>query len=195
VPTITVKEGDFGTDVEAMVGAGDIYLPDPRRPGLTTPVPLTEVEEIESDEIDGLRPVKDALSLGAMAIFGGGPGALADGFSSVTKVKDVVFNVALRDGRRFVAVANAKVYADLRSAHLEARRETRAGASGGDTPDSADDIIARYVNAANPPSTVAAPEAIEPPPAAPDPEPPPKPSRPAAAAPERPAFGRRGVAR
>jgi len=191
VPEIKLQEGDFGADVTVTFGAGGLYLPDPQRPGLKVPVALTEIEEIDADQVDGLRPVKDALSLGAMAILAGGPGALAAGFSSATKVRDVVFNVLLRDGRKFVAVANAKAYAELRALRLEARQEARVEGFEDDMPSPADDIIAKYLNAADPSSVEAAPQEVEAPPAAP--LEPPVPEQPSAVEtpPERREFGRR----
>ncbi len=191
MPEFRLQDGDFGADMTITFGAGGLYLPDPERPGLKAPVPLAEVAEIDSEQADGLRPVKDALSLGAMALLGGGSGALAAGFSSATKAKDVVFNVLLRDGRKFVAVANAKAYAELRSAHLEARREARIEQFADDMPHPADDIIAKYLNAADPSSVDTEPDEVAPPPVARARPPVPEPSSAAAALPERPEFGRR----
>lgn len=198
MPEITLQDGDFGADAKVTVGSNDLYLPDPERPGTKTLVPLAEVEEIESGEIDGLRPVKDALAAGAMGILGG-PRALADGLAAATRVKDVIFNVRLRDGRGFVAIADAKTYADLRSAHLEARREARAAAFGSDAPSPADDIIAKYLNAGDPSSVETVADVADPAPVevahaeVAEPVPAPMPERPSTP-PERKAFGRRGSA-
>ena len=46
--TITLKEGDFGSDVPVNVGSETLYLPDRERPGLTLAVPISDVVEMDS---------------------------------------------------------------------------------------------------------------------------------------------------
>ncbi len=162
--TITLKEGDFGSDVPVNVGSETLYLPDREHPGLTLAVSVADVVEMESIDHDALRPVKQALKTGAKGLFVG-PAGLAAGFYSATKVKDVTFTATLSDGRRFVAVAGAKTYADLHAAQLAARTAAMRGVGDDDAPSPADDIIAKYLEAAK--SSPA-----DPPPAKSSPEPP-----------------------
>ena len=169
MPTIMLNGGDFGADVEVMVGADDFYLPDAGRPGSTVAVPLAEVAEMESPEGDSLGAVKEAVAKGALGLFLGRPSMMADGFSSATQVKDVEFSVTLADGRGFVAVTDAKTYAELHSAQVAARSQALLGGGG-----PADDIIAKYLDrkdeaqaSAQPASATVAAESepAEPPPA------------------------------
>ena len=52
MPMITLKDGDFGTDVPVTVDSTAFYLPDPKRPGVMTPIPLTDVDEMEGVKDD-----------------------------------------------------------------------------------------------------------------------------------------------
>jgi hypothetical protein len=144
VGTITLKQGDFGSDVPVNVGAETIYLPDREHPGLTLAVPIGDVAEMDSINDDGLRPVKQALKIGARGLITG-PRGFAAGIHSVTKVKEVEFEATLNDGRRFVAVTDAKTYANLHAAQLAARTAHMRGGAEDDAPHPADDIIAKYL--------------------------------------------------
>jgi hypothetical protein len=144
VGTITLKRGDFGSDVPVNVGAETLYLPDREHPGLTLAVPVGDVAEMDSINDDGLRPVKQALKIGASGLLTG-PRGIAAGFHSVTKVRDVEFEATLNDGRRFVAVTDAKTYANLHAAQLAARTAEMRGGAEEDAPHPADDIIAKYL--------------------------------------------------
>lgn len=186
MPEITLKEGDFGADVTANVGSETLYLPDRDRPGLTMAVPIAEVVEMDSLNDDGWRPVKEALKLGAMGLLTG-PKGLAEGFHSVTKVKDVVFSALLRDGRRFVAVTDAKTYAELHAAQVAARTAQMRGGADEDAPHPADDIIAKYLDQARAQETMPA----EPEPRQAQPEPAPAVERRRGERREVPSFGRR----
>ncbi|MEX0852175.1 MAG: hypothetical protein WD036_02675 [Bauldia sp.] len=143
MPTITLKEGDFGAGVPVSFGVDDLYLPDRERPGLSVPVPLTEVAEIESIEDDRSGQFQAALKLGAAGLVTAGPAGLVMGAYAATKVKDIVFGVRLQDGRQFVAVSDAKTFAELRSAQIAARASLFIGNIGGP----ADEVIAKYIDA------------------------------------------------
>lgn len=188
MPQITLMEGDFGADAAISFDVDDLFLPDPDRPGLAMPVPHAEVAEMESINDDGLRPVKEALKLGAKGLFIG-PSGLAAGFHSATKVKDVVFSVVLADGRRFVAVTDAKTYAELHSAQIAARAAAQRGGFGDDVPGPVDAVIAKYLDQAEEPANEAEPARAEP--AARQVEPAPAIERRMEERRQQPSFGRR----
>ncbi len=144
--TITLKEGDFGSDVPVNVGSETLYLPDREHPGLTLAVPIGDVVEMDSLASDSLAVVKKAVTKGAMGVLFGGPAMMAGGFTAATKVKEVSFEATLNDGRRFVAVTDAKTYADLHAAQLAARTAAMLGRADEDAPHPADDIIAKYLD-------------------------------------------------
>lgn len=190
--TITLKEGDFGGDVTVTVGETTLYLPDRARPGLNEAVPLTAIAEIELLSDDRSGQLKEAARLGVRGFLStGNPLGLAAGVFAVTKVKDVDFAVRLADGRRFVAVTDARTYAEISAAS-----RTPAVADGEDAAAAAraDAVIAKYLG---PDALPLAPEPEPPPPAPAAAEPPAEPSRadPSArpARPPRPVFGRRGL--
>ncbi len=140
---ITLKDGDFGSDVTVTVGETAFYLPDRARPGLNEMVPLTAVAEIENLSDDHSGQLKEAARLGVKGFLTtGNPLGLAAGVLAVRKVKDVEFAVLLKDGRRFVAVSDAGTLANLRGAShmalVAAREEAEAAAR-------ADAVIARYL--------------------------------------------------
>ena len=189
---ITLKSGDFGSETTVTVGEAALYLPDRSRPGLNELVPLTAVAEMESVGDDRTGQLKQAAKLGARGFLTtGNPLGLAASVFAVTKVKDVDFAVRLKDGRSFVATADAGTYANLRAAcrlaMTSVEEEAKAAAR-------ADAVLAKYLGAdALPldpePQAPAVGEAL------------PEPGetaeavdRPAAdPAPARPVFGRRGV--
>ncbi len=175
---ITLKEGDFGSDLAISYGADDLLLPDPDRPGLKVVVPLAEVAEMDAVRDDRSKVLKQALKLSANGLLGAGPAGLAAGIYAVTKVKDVVFSVRLKDGRSFVAITDAKTYADLHAAQIAAR----GAAAVEEGPSPADDIIARYLEEARANGTL-------PPADAPVPEPAGEPSQ---SAPAQPGDERQG---
>ena len=146
VGTITLKEGDFGSDVPVNVGAETLYLPDRERPGLTLAVPISDVVEMDSLASDSLAVVKKAVKNGAMGVLFGGPAMMAGGFTAATKVREVSFEATLNDGRRFVAVTDARTYADLHATQLAARTAAMLGRAEDDAPHPADDIIAKYLD-------------------------------------------------
>ena len=184
MPTITLKDGDFGAGIEVTVGSDDLYLPDPDRPGLNMLVPLGEVVEIDALENDRSGQFSEAMSLAADGFRQNGPAGLIMGMYAASKVKDVVFSARLQDGRHFVAVTDAKTYAELHSAQVSAR----AAALIGGTPSPADDIIAAYLQPLEPqPARAAERTEVQPlpPPATRPPEPDSVPAEPP------PTFGRR----
>jgi len=178
VPTITLKDGDFGANVPATVGSADLYLPDRARPGAVTIVPLTAVAEIESLKGDNTARFKSAAKLSVRGFMTVGPVGLAAGLLAASHVKEVVFRVRLKDGRAFTAVADARTYADLHAAQIAARAESPYGSG------QADDMIAKYLLA----------QAVEPEALPLNAEPPrtPSPVAPTEPAVARPVFGRRG---
>ena len=146
MPTIRLQDGDFGADTDVTVGLSSIYLPDPARPGVMFTLSFDEITAIDSvtgDRADELEADRDVSVGGLMRA---GPLGLLNGVRSVGRGKDVVFKVRLRDGRAFVAVAGARIYADLRSEWVSARgvlqMEDDAGKMSG-----ADAIIAKYLRA------------------------------------------------
>ncbi len=147
--TIILKKGDFGGDITVTVGEAALYLPDRSRPGLNESVPLTAIEEIEALSDDRSGQLKQAAKLGARGFLTtGNPIGLAASVFAVTKVKDIEFEVRLKDGRRFVATADAGTYANLRgacnaaliSSAEDAEAEARANA-----------VIAKYLGLEAPP--------------------------------------------
>lgn len=141
--TITLKEGDFGGEAAVTVGEAALYLPDRARPGLNELVPLTAVAEIESIADDRSGQLKEAARLGVRGLLAtGNPLGFAAGMMAVRKVKDVEFSVSLKDGRRFVAIADVITFANLRAAcrtaHVVASEDAEAAAR-------ADAVIAKYV--------------------------------------------------
>ncbi len=181
--TITLKDGDFGGDVEVTVGEMALYLPDRSRPGLNELVPLTAIAEIEVLSDDRSAQLKEAARLSVRGLLAtGNPLGLAAGVFAVRKVKDVEFSVVLKDGRSFVAVADARTLANLRGAShtalVKAGEEAEAAAR-------ADAVIAKYLGA----------DAVPPGPDVPAGHGPAGATEPSApdAVPGRRVFGRRGV--
>ncbi len=146
--TITLKEGDFGADVQVNVGPETIYLPDREHPGLTLAVPFTDVVEMDSTATDHAKPLKAALKYSAKGLFSFGPVGLAAGVLAATKARDVTFAATLRNGRRFVAMTDARSYAEIHARQLAARTAGLRGADPDDEPNPADEIIAKYLQAA-----------------------------------------------
>jgi hypothetical protein len=140
VATIRLTEGDFGQGVTVSVGLSDIFLPDAARPGMVTPVPLSAVAAVEALESDHSHQFREAARLSVGGFLKAGPIGLAMGVLGATKLKDVIFSVHLQDGRRFVASADAKTYADFHAAQVAARAADLA-------PSPADRIIAKYLDA------------------------------------------------
>ena len=180
MPTITLKEGDFGAEVPATVDLTALYLPDPVRPGAVVIVPLAEVAEIEALRDDHSGRLKAAAKLSARGFMAAGPVGLAAGLLGAGRTKNVIFSVSLKDGRQFVAAATAEIYADLHAAQIGAAAEaSRAGEP--------DDLIAKYL-AASFGEPLPAADAEAPPPA---PAVAPQPARSPLAGTPRPVFGRR----
>ncbi len=174
--TITLKAGDFGAGMAVTVGADALYLPDPRAPGRTESVPLGSLGEVEAVADDYSKRERSAMRLGLAGAALLGPIGLAAGALALRKPKDVTFMARLADGRHFVATADARTYAALRSARLTG---SLPAGDGEEPPDEAiDAMITRYVEAkASAPETPGPAAASDPSADAP---------RPAA-----PAFGRR----
>ncbi len=183
---ITLKRGDFGSEVSVTVGETAIYLPDRGHPGLNEAVALSDVIKIEALTDDHSSQLKEAARVGVRGFLASGnPLGLAAGVFAVTKVKDVEFAVRLKDGRSFVAVANAATLANLRAACLSART---VSTQDDEAAARADAVIAKYVgNGALPlePLAAAAPAV--------DAASPPSPLEPDPVTPPRRVFGRRGV--
>jgi hypothetical protein len=191
--TIALKDGDFGSGVSITVGDEALYLPDPSRPGLNEMVPLTAVAEVESVSDDRSGQSKEAVRLGARGFASLGPLGLAASLLAVRKVKDVNFSVRLKDGRSFVATADAVTYANLRAA---CRAPLVSGDEDAEAAARADAVIAKYIGPeALPLEPTAQPEApattAESGPAQVTEAPPREPAPDKALA--RPVFGRRGV--
>jgi hypothetical protein len=140
VATIRLTEGDFGEGVSVSVGLSDIVLPDTARPGPVTTVPLSAIAAVEALESDHSHQLREAARLSVSGFLKAGPVGLAMGVLGATKLKDVVFSVHLEDGRRFVATADAKTYAEFHAAQVAARAADLM-------PSPADQIIARYLEA------------------------------------------------
>ena len=147
MPTIRLKDGDFGADTDVTVGLGGIYLPDPVRPGVLCTVAFEDIVSVESIANDRSGQISAAADLAVGGLLRAGPLGLLNGARAIGKVKDVVFRVRLKDGRSFDAVANAKIYAEVRSDWVSARGALQL--DGDDAPASgADAIISRYLRAA-----------------------------------------------
>ena len=140
--TIALKDGDFGGDATVIVGDEALYLPDPWRQGLNEMVPLTAVAEVESVSDDRSGQLKEAVRLGARGFASLGPLGLAASLLAVRKVKDVNFSVRLKDGRSFVATADAVTYANLRAA---CRAPLASGDEDAEAAARADAVIAKYI--------------------------------------------------
>lgn len=181
MPAIRLKEGDFGSDVDVMVGMSNLYLPDRAREGLTIAIPFTEIAAVESLADDRSEQVKQAVTLSLKGLAAAGPAGLLNGMRAVGIGKEVIFRVRLRDGRTFVASADARTVANFRGEVMSARTMPDTNA--------ADAVIAKYVSGEVPlePSSdsVMSPEDKEPPAEAADIE------KTEAQGPSRPVFGRR----
>jgi hypothetical protein len=191
LPTITLRGGDFGTGETIRFDSGGLFVPDPARKGATIYLPFTAIEEVEALSDDHSARLKEAGSRAFEGFRKFGPAGLAMGVFAVTKVKDVVFGVQLNDGRGFTAITDAATFAEVHTAHIRGRAEA-LGPELGRHP--ADEMIARYVEAAKAaPAAAATPPAVSP---APQPAAVPAKQAPAAGArppaPARPVFGRRG---
>jgi hypothetical protein len=192
--TITLVNGDFGAGATVSVGEEELFLPDRGRPGMSEPVPLTAIAEVESIADDHSGQIKEAARLGARGFLAFGPIGIAAGMLGARKVKEVKFSVRLQDGRGFTATADAITYAALRSA----RQSGRMSAADVEEADArADELIAKYLRekqakTALPPEEVAAPALpAAPSPVAPDVAQPADDPALKPAATERPVFGRR----
>ena len=64
MPSIMLKDGDFGAGAEVTVNETEFFLPDPARPGLREVVLFTAVEDIESIEDDRSAQYREAKRLG-----------------------------------------------------------------------------------------------------------------------------------
>lgn len=144
MPSIMLKDGDFGAGAEVTVNETEFFLPDPARPGLREVVLFTAVEDIESIEDDRSAQYREAKRLGLKGLSAAGPVGLAASVLAVRKTKTVVFSVRLKDGRGFVATADAVNYARVHGAYLSARRQP-ANEGGTAEERAADAIVARYV--------------------------------------------------
>ncbi len=160
MPQIKLKAGDFGTDRTVTIGEEEMYLPDPKSPGAFLTIPLSAMTDVETVSEDHSGQVSEAVRLGLKGAAFLGPVGLAAGIFAMRKVKEVTFLVRLKDGRQFVATADARIYADLRAARIT------GNLSGGLTDDrAAADVIAKYLEkeggpppAAESPTTDAAPQ-------------------------------------
>ena len=199
--TITLTDGDFGSDATVVVGDEALYLPDPRRPGLKELVPFTAIDSVESVSSDRSGQVKHALKLGFRGLGTFGPLGLAAGALAVRKVKDVVFEARLSDGRRFAAKTDAVTYANLRAACTS---RSMLAPDADESASRADEVIAKYLKESGKPMPAVPVPAGEPVPVA---SPVPTPAVRSATAPvafpddgsepmarrERRTFGRRGL--
>ena len=141
--TITLVSGDFGTGDPVRFDSDDFFLPDPLHPGVSMPLPLVEVSEMEAVEDDRSGQVRQALKLRARGFGAAGPVGLAMGVFAATRVKDLTFRVRFQDGRQFLATTDAATYADLHAAQISARLTVFT--EGGRT--AADSLIAKYLDA------------------------------------------------
>jgi hypothetical protein len=144
MPSIMLKDGDFGAAAEVTVNETEFFLPDPARPGLREVVPFSAVEGIDTVADDRSAQYREAMRLGFKGLSVAGPIGLAASVLAVRKPKTVVFSVRLKDGRSFVATAEAANYARIHGAYLSARRQP---ANEGETAEerAADAIVARYM--------------------------------------------------
>ena len=181
MPTIILRDGDFGTGVTVSVDDRELFLPSRERPGTSEPLPLTAVVEMEAVSDDHSGQLKQAAKLALSGVSTLGPVGLVAGLLAVRKVKDVNFTVRLADGGHFLATTDAVTYAELHAA-WQSGRNPAGGANHAD--DRVDELIAKYVQAREPsPTAPAAPPAAAP--ATPEG------SAAQPAAPSRPTFGRR----
>ena len=140
---ITLKQGDFGGEATVTVGETALYLPDKSRPGLHEMTPLTAIVEIETLSDGRSGQLKHAARLGIRGLLTtGNPLGLAASVLAVTKVKDVEFSVRLKDGRSFVATADAATLANLRSA---CRLALVSPGEDAEAQARADAVIAKYL--------------------------------------------------
>lgn len=177
MPAITLREGDFGAGLATFSGE-ELLLPHPAHPGLKLLTPLSDIVEINSIETDPTERLKSAAKLGVRGFALAGPFGVARGVFAATKVHEVVFKVVLEDGRQFVAMTDAKTFAELHSAQIAARFAKFADAM----PTAADSLIAKYIQAQDPEN---APQEAPPPPPGID-------HKPSVRDSTRPVFGRRG---
>jgi hypothetical protein len=72
VATITILDGDFGSDLKARAGEEEFFLPDRAHPGMTMTVPFTAVAAIEVVADDHSGRIKEAgkLALRGVAVLG-----------------------------------------------------------------------------------------------------------------------------
>ena len=147
--TITLTDGDFGSDASVVVGDEALYLPDPTRPGLKELVPFTAIDSVELVSSDRSGQVKHAFKLGFRGLTTFGPFGIVAGALAVRKVKEVVFEARLSDGRRFAAKADAVTYANIRAACTG--RGTRAPDSD-ESASRADEMIAKYLKESGKPT-------------------------------------------
>jgi hypothetical protein len=180
--TITLKDGDFGSNVTVIVGDAALYLPDKARPGLNELVPPSAIAEIEALSDDRTGQLRQAARLGARGFASFGPFGLAASVFAVGKVKDVEFAVRLKDGRRFTATTDAATYANLCAA---SRTVPPPAVEDAEAAARADAVLAKYIGRD--------PLPLEPePPAADGPKPPAEALSPDPP-PARAVFGRRGA--
>ena len=129
--TITLLDGDFGAAASVSVGEIEIFLPDAARPGMSQPIPLSEIAEVEAiaDESGQVNEAAPSVTRGFLP-FG------------TRKVKEVKFRVRLRDGRGFTASADAVVFAALRTARVSG---TLSAGEALEAEARADQLIAKYL--------------------------------------------------
>ena len=93
--------------------------------------------------------MKHALKLGFRGLSTFGPFGLVAGALAVRKVKDVVFEARLSDGRRFAAKADAVTYANIRAACTS---RSMIAPDADESASRADEVIAKYLKESGKPT-------------------------------------------
>ena len=106
--TITLKEGDFGSEVDGHRRRGGALSARQVAAGTERDGAVDRGRRDRGPLRRPFRPAEGGGALGARGFLTtGNPLGLAAGVFAVTKVKDVEFAVRLKDDRRFVATADA----------------------------------------------------------------------------------------
>ncbi len=144
MPSVMLRDGDFGAGIEIVVNETEFILPDPARPGLREAIPFSAIADMEAIADDRSGQYREALRLGLKGFRAAGPVGLAAGLLAVSKPKSTVFRVRTGDGRGFVAVADAATYAQVHGYFYAARNQPARAADTAEER-AADAIVSRYM--------------------------------------------------
>lgn len=123
--TFTVHAGDFAKGREHQLLAGKLIMKVGGKFFRET-IPVTQIELIEKASEEAVKRVGGTLGWGIAGAVLLGPVGMLAGLMLGGKGKDVTFVCRLKDGRKFLATASAKMFVELAGDDLDGFLVTRA---------------------------------------------------------------------